>query len=122
MRYLGKWEDAVGYADRAATLSPLLTGWYLGIKANAEFIGGNYEAAADAAEGVVSENEEDVEALLTLAAAQAALGRSRHATAAIDQARHTRPGLNRSSLMDLPYRDEQDLDGFIEQLKTAGLD
>lgn len=122
MRYLGKWEDAVDYADRAATLSPLLTGWYLGIKANAEFIGGNYEAAADAAEGVVSENEEDVEALLTLAAAQAALGRSRHATAAIDQARHTRPGLNRSSLMDLPYRDEQDLDGFIEQLKTAGLD
>ena len=122
MRYLGEWEDAVGYADRAARLSPLFTAWYNSIRADAEFIGGNYEAAAEAAEGVVAENEEDVEALLTLAAAQSALGRSRHATAAIDQARHTHPGLSTDSLRGRPYRDESTLDCFIEELKTAGLD
>jgi hypothetical protein len=122
MRYLGRWEDAVDYADRAATLSPLFASWYHSIRANAEFIGGNYEAAADAAEGVVAENEEDVEALLTLAAAQSALGRSRHATAAIDHARQTRPGLNTETLRHLPYRDESDLDRFIGELKAAGLD
>lgn len=122
MRYLGRWEDAVDYADRAARLSPLFASWYHGIRANAEFLGGNYEAAADAAESVVAENEEDVDALLTLAAAQSALGRTRHATAAIDHARQTRPGLSTETLRDLPYRDESDLNRFIGELKAAGLD
>ena len=121
MRYLGDWEAAVGYADRAARLSPLFASWYRNISANAEFIGGNFETAADVAEGVVAENEDDLEALLTLAAAQSALGRSRHATAAIDQARQARPGLTTASLEDLPYRDRGDLDRFIGELKSAGL-
>jgi adenylate cyclase len=122
MRYLGRWEDAVDYADRAARLSPLFASWYHGIRANAEFLSGNYEAAADAAEGVVAENEEDVDALLTLAAAQSALGRTRHAAAAIDHARQTRPGLTTEALKGLPYRDGADLDRFIGELKAAGLD
>lgn len=122
MRYLGQWEDAVDYADRAARLSPLFASWYHGIRANAEFMSGNYEAAADAAEGVVAENEEDVDALLTLAAAQSALGRTRHAAAAVDHARQTRPGLNTGALKSLPYRDAADLDRFIGELKAAGLD
>ena len=42
------------------------------IRANAELIGGNYETAADVAEGVVAEDETDVESLLTLAAAESA--------------------------------------------------
>ncbi|MEN8235811.1 MAG: adenylate/guanylate cyclase domain-containing protein, partial [Actinomycetota bacterium] len=121
MRYLGRWEDAVDYADRAARLSPLFASWYHSIRASAEFLGGNYEAAADAAEGVVAENEEDVDALLTLAAAQSALGLSRHATAAIDHARRTRPGLNSETLRGLPYRDGSDLDRFIRELEAAGL-
>ncbi len=122
MRYLGEWDDAVSYADRAARLSPLFATWYRGIKANAEFLDGDYEAAVEAAEGVVAENEEDVDALLTLAAAQSALGRSRHAMAAIDHARQTRPGLNADSLKNLPYRDASDLDRFIDELKSAGLE
>ncbi|MEN8114999.1 MAG: adenylate/guanylate cyclase domain-containing protein [Actinomycetota bacterium] len=122
MRYLGRWQDAVDYAERAARLSPLFSSWYHGIRANAEFLSGNYEAAADAAEGVVAENEEDVDALLTLAAAQSALGLSRHATAAVDHARRTRPGLSSEALRDLPYRDASDLDRFIGELEAAGLD
>lgn len=122
MRYLGRWEDAIEYADRAAQLSPLFASWYHGIRANAEFIGGNYEAAADAAEGVVAENEENLDALLTLAAAQSALGRTRHASAAIDYVRQTRPGLHNEDLRGLPYRDESDLNHFLGELKAAGLD
>jgi len=121
MRYLGDWQAAVGYADRAARLSPLFASWYRNVRANAEFIGGNYEIAADLAEGVVAENEDDLEALLTLAAAQSALGRSRHATAAVEHARKSRPGLTTESLADLPYRDHDDLDRFIGELKSAGL-
>jgi len=121
MRYLGDWESAVGYANRAARLSPLFAAWYRNISANAEFMGGNFEVAADLAEGVVAEDEDDLEALLTLAAAQSALGRSRHATAAIGRARESRPELTTASLEDLPYRDHEDLDRFIRELKSAGL-
>jgi adenylate cyclase len=122
MRYLGDWESAVNYAARAAKLSPLFATWYRSITASAELGGGNYEAAADAAEGVVAENEEDVDALLTLAAAQSALGRSRHAAAAIDHARRTRPDLSTDTLKDLPYKESADLDRFIEHLRNAGLE
>ena len=69
----------------------------------------------------MAEDEDDLEGLLTLAAAQSALGRSRHATAAIDHARESRPELTTASLEDLPYRDHEDLDRFIRELKSAGL-
>ncbi len=122
MRYLGRWEEAVDYADRAIRLSPLFATWYRGIRANAEFLGGNYEDAADLAEGVVAENEEDLDALLTLAASQAALGRVRHATAAVDHARRARPDLSTDTVRHLPYRESSDLERFVVELKSAGLD
>lgn len=122
MRYLGNWEEAIGYADRATRLSPLFAPWYRSIRADAEFIGEQYESAADGAESLVAQNEQDLNALLTLAAAQSALGRRRHASAAIEQARLTQPGLDSDGLRSLPYRDEADLDRFISALQDAGLD
>lgn len=123
MRYLGDVDNAVDYADRAIRLSPLFSGWYQSIKANAQFIAGNFDEAAEIAESVVAEDDAQLEALLTLAAAQSALGRERHAAAALDHARETRPDLTAESLShDLPYRDEEALARFIEQLRSSGLD
>lgn len=123
MRYLGHWEEAVEYADRAIHLSPLLSEWYVTTMANAYFVGQDYEMAADAAEGVVAQHEQDVSALLTLAAAQAALGRDRHAAAAIRQARKNEPTLNIESLRSsLPYQDDETLDRFIAAIEKAGLE
>jgi hypothetical protein len=91
--------------------------------ANAYFIGQDYEMAADAAEGVVSRDEEDVDALLNLAASQAALGRDRHAAAAIHQARKNEPTLNIEDLREsLPYKDNETLDRFIRNVEKAGLE
>ncbi len=123
MRYLGHWEEAVDFADRAIHLSPLLSDWYVTTMANAYFIGKDYEMAADAAEEVVARDEEDVEALLTLAASQAALGRDRHAAAAIHQARKNEPTLNTKYLrQSLPYKDNETLDRFIRNVEKAGLE
>ena len=84
---------------------------------------GNYDAAAELAEGVVAADDAQLEALLTLAASQKALGRDRHAVAAVDHARENRPGLNTDALRDdLPYRDQKALDRYIEELKSSGLD
>jgi adenylate cyclase len=123
MRYLGHWEEAVDFADRAIHLSPLLSDWYTTTMANAYFIGQDYEMAVDAAEGVVARDEQDVEALLNLAAAQSALGRDKHAAAAIRQARRHEPTLNVEDLRQtLPYKDTETLDRFISNVKKAGLD
>jgi tetratricopeptide (TPR) repeat protein len=122
-RYLGDWEQAIDLASRAIQLSPLMADWYRSIMANAFFVGEDYEIAAETAESIVAEDDTNVEALLTLAAAQAALGRERHASAAIEHARQTAPGLSRDGLRkDLPYRDESTRERFVDHLEEAGLE
>jgi TolB-like protein/class 3 adenylate cyclase len=122
MRYLGRWEEAVSMATRAIRLSPLMSDWYRAVLANAYFVGEDYEVAAEAAEGVVAGNEDNLEALLTLAAAQEALGQTRHASAAVKQAQEASPGLSVSRLReDLPYRDEATKERFVGRLEDAGL-
>jgi predicted Zn-dependent protease len=122
-RYLGDWEQAVSLASRAIDLSPLMSDWYRSTLANALFIGEDYEGAADMAEGVVAGDESNTDALLTLAASQAALGQERHASAAIDHARETEPGLSTGGLRhDLPYRDTDIKERFLTRLEDAGLD
>jgi tetratricopeptide (TPR) repeat protein len=123
MRYLGRWEEAVDMATRAIRLSPSMSGWYRAVLANAYFVGEDYEIAAETAEGVVAGDEENIEALLTLAAAQAALGRARHASAAVKQAQEAAPGLSANRLReDLPYRDDSTKERFVGRLEEAGLD
>ena len=123
MRYLGDHDNAVAFANRAIVLSPLFANWYESVKASAQFMAGNYDDAAELAEGVVAADDAQLEALLTLAASQKALGRDRHAVAAVDYARENRPGLNTDALRDdLPYRDQEALDRFLEELKSSGLD
>lgn len=122
MRYLGRWEESVEYAKRATRLSPLFSRWYESIRANAEWIGGNFSEAADIAEGVLAEEESEMEALLTLAAAQESLGRDRHASATLKHAVKMRPGLTVEALRDeYPYKNEEILSNFIAKLQAAGL-
>jgi adenylate cyclase len=121
LRYLGELDMAMEFAGRAIRISPLFATWYEAVLANAHLMAGDYTEAAELAESVVAEDESELEALLTLAAARAALGQERHAAAAIEQARRARPDLSVETLRrDLLYRDEA-LDRFIEQLQTSGL-
>lgn len=122
LRYLGAIDAAVEHANRAIRLSPLLATWYESTLANAHLLAGDYDEAAELAETVVAEDDNQLEALLTLAAAQSALGHQRHAAAAIDSAKRSRPGLSTETLrQELPYRDPEALQHFIEQLKASGL-
>lgn len=123
MRYLGRWEEAVDFAERAVRLNPLMSEWYRSVLADAYFVGEDYELAAETAEGVVADNDENTEALLTLAAAHSALGRERHASAAVKHAQERAPGLSADRLRnELPYRDEATTKRFVDRLEEAGLD
>ncbi len=94
LRYLGEADTAAQLATRAIRLSPLFATWYETILASSRLLAGEYAQAAELAESVVAEDDSQLEALLTLAAAQAALGRRRHASAALDQAKQARPDLS----------------------------
>ncbi len=123
MRYLGEWEEAVSLASRAIDLSPLMSDWFRSTLANALFIGEDYEGAADVAEGVVAEDDSNTDAMLTLAASQAALGQERHASAAVDHARLSDPRLSTDALReDLPFRADATKERFLTRLGEAGLD
>lgn len=123
MRYLGRWQEAVDMASRAIRLSPLMSDWYRTTLASAYFVGEDYEIAAETAEGVVASDEDNTEALLTLAAAQAALGRTRHAAAAVKHVQETAPSLTASHLREkLPYRDDATKQRFVGRLEEAGLE
>lgn len=122
LRYLGRIDEAIECANRAIRLSPLFATWYESTLANAHLLAGDYDEAAELAETIVADNDNQLEALLTLAAAHAALGRQRHATAALEQARQSRPGLSTELLRhELPYRDEAMFSRFISQLEASGL-
>jgi adenylate cyclase len=121
LRYLGEVDTAMEFANRAIRLSPLFATWYETILASSHLLAGDYTEAAELAESVVAEDDSQLEALLTLAAAQAALGRQRHAAAAIDQAKRSRPDLSVERLREeLPYREET-LGRLIEKLEASGL-
>ncbi|MGD2059934.1 MAG: adenylate/guanylate cyclase domain-containing protein [Acidimicrobiia bacterium] len=121
LRYLGEADTAMRFATRAIRLSPLFATWYETILASSHLLAGDYDEAVDLAESVVAEDDSQLEALLTLAAAQAALGRRRHAAAALEQAKKTRPDLSLGVLRnELPYRDDA-LSHFMDQLEASGL-
>jgi tetratricopeptide (TPR) repeat protein len=122
LRYLGETDDAVKHANRAIRLSPLFASWYESTLANAHLMAGDYDEAAELAESVVADDDSQVEALLTLAAAQSALGHKRHAAAAIEHVKRSRPDLSAETLRnELPYRDAETFQRFLAQLEASGL-
>ncbi|MGA7270302.1 MAG: tetratricopeptide repeat protein [Acidimicrobiia bacterium] len=110
-----------GNVDAELGGSPVSRWWQERRLALVTLLAGEYAQAAELAESVVAEDDSQLEALLTLAAAQAALGRRRHASAALDQAKQARPDLSLRLLRrELPYRDEV-LARFMDQLEASGL-
>ncbi len=84
-------------SGRAIRISLMFATWHDAILANAHLMAGEYTEAAELAESVVAADDSGLEALLTVAAARAALGQERQAAAVIEQAGRASP--------DLEYRD-----------------
>ncbi len=122
-RYLGQWGEAVVLIDQAMDLSPVTKPWYPTVLASSYYMGERYEEAAATADEVVSYQPGNLEALLILAASQAALGLDRraHATAGIIKDRF--PQTRRDEWLDSnPYQDTAFVDRWRSDLERAGLD
>lgn len=121
-RYLGQWDEAVALIDHAMNLSPVTKPWYPTVLASSYYIGGRYEEAAATADEVVSYQPNNLEALLVLAAAQAALGLDRRAHATAQLIKDRFPQTRRDEWLDSnPYQDEAFVDRWRRDLERAGL-
>jgi adenylate cyclase len=122
-RYLGQWENAVGLCQKAIRLSAMVKPWYPTVLASSYYVGEHYQEAADTASQVLQITPDNLEALLVLAAAQAALGLERRArgTAAVIAAKF--PATRRSDLTRLhPFQDPAIIERWADHLARAGLE
>lgn len=121
-RYLGQWDEAVVLIDHAMDLSPVTKPWYPTVLASSYYIGGRFEEAAATADEVVSHQPNNLEALLVLAASQAALGLDRRANATASVIKARFPQTRRDEWLDSnPYQDEAFVDRWRADLERAGL-
>jgi TolB-like protein len=121
-RYRGNWQVAVESARRAMSMSPTFSHWYETTLVGAYHMAGQYQQAADIAEGVVARSPNAAEALLLLAASQEALGLHRRAAGTITTFMTRCPGVTRADVRRLHhFRDPSVMDRWLTQLEAAGL-
>jgi adenylate cyclase len=121
-RYLGAWEAAVEACRRALELVSMPQPWHGTVLASAYYVGARYHEAAEAAEGVLQADPDNLQALLVLAAAQQGLRLPRRARATAATIMHRFPHVR---CVDLaahhPYRDPAILRRWSGHLAAAGL-
>jgi len=122
-RYLGEWEDAVSLCQKAIRLSAMVKPWYPTVLASSYYVGEQYQEAADNAAQVLEVMPDNLEALLVLAAAQAALGFDRRARGTAEIITAKFPAIRRADLARLhPFQDPAIIDRWTRHLEQAGLD
>ena len=122
--YAGRWQDGDAAARRALRLSPRdpLAAIYCGVVAYAQFIGRNYEQAAQMARESMRQRGDFVGAHRVLTAAAGMLGDPGLAASALEGLRRTQPGISLAWLTrELPLLREEDRAHYLEGFRRAGL-
>ena len=122
LNYLGRPAEAIELAQYAIRLTPVYPSYYSTVLATAYLSCGRYEEAISAAQVSLDANADDLDGLLVVAAANAALGRIGQAEEAGRTARHIKPDFSLESYAaKQPYKDARHLEQMLGMLKKAGL-
>jgi adenylate cyclase len=121
LNYLGRPAEAIGLAQYAMRLTPVYPPFYPAVLASAYYGCGRYEEAIAAAEKVLQSDERNLDALLVLAGANAALDRSDEALKACREVLRVDPDFTLEKYAATqPYQDPRALEQVIEMLQKAG--
>jgi adenylate cyclase len=115
--YVGRVNDAIAHVRRAMLLNPIYPDWYLWTLGIAHYHAGEYEEAVAA---LTKGNPPNL-ARRHLAAALVRLGRIDEARRAVNEFLEREPGYALEREHAWPYRHEDVLAKFIEDLREAGL-
>jgi tetratricopeptide (TPR) repeat protein len=122
LHYVGRSEEAIEPIEQAMRLDPYYPGYYLHVLAQAQFQLGRYEEAVESLTRRITRDPKTDISRVLLASSYGHLDRIAEARFEWAEARRVNP---RYSLeyrkRILPYKDQTDLDDFVEGLRKADL-
>ena len=120
--YLGRSEEAIRLIQKGMQLNPYYTFEYPYNLGLAYYWSGRYSEAVKPLQEAIERNESALMPHLFLAASFIRLGQQDDAEWEIDQVDVLSPGFNRRQVVNtLPFKHRDQLDIFLEDLRTAGL-
>ena len=122
LTYLGRPTEAIDLAKFAIRLAPVYPPFFQQTLAAAFYGSGQYEEAIDSAKEVLMNDQDNVDALLILAGANAALDQQEEALKAASTIKRIKPDFSLNKYAETqPYRDPEILDQITGMLQKAGL-
>ncbi len=122
LTYLGRPTEAIDLAKYAIRLAPVYPPFFQKALAAAFYGSGQYEAAIESAKKVLENDKDDLDSLLILAGANAALDRPEQASKAATEVKRVKPDFSlKKYAATQPYRDPKILERVTTMLKRAGL-
>jgi len=122
LTYLGRPTEAIDLAKFAIRLAPIYPPFFQKTLAAAFYGNGQYEKAIASAKEVLESDNNNVDAFLILAGANAALERHEEASKAAKEIKRIKPGFSLSKYAETqPYSDPKILEQVTSMLQMAGL-
>ena len=122
LTYLDRPAEAIDLAKYAIRLAPVYPPFFLKTLAAAYYGSGRYEEATMSAREVLKSDKDDLDALLLLAGANAALDRQEEASWAAAEVQRVKPDFILDKYAETqPYRDPNKLEQVTRMLQKAGL-
>ena len=122
LTYLGRPTEAIDLAKYAIRLAPVYPPFFQQTLAAAFYGSGQYEEAIDSAKEVLVNDNDNLDALLILASANATLGQQDKASKAASEIKRIEPDFSIKKYAETqPYSDPKILDQITSMLQKAGL-
>ena len=118
----GRWEESLGYAEKAIRLAPFPPVSYYWLLGRAYFMTDQYDKAVKTFKKAVDVNPDYLVARAFLAACYSSLDRQAEATAEAREVIRINPKFNLASYTKtLPYKNKADIERYVAALRKAGL-
>jgi len=122
LTYLGRPTEAIDLAKFAIRLAPVYPPFFQKTLAAAFYGSGRYEKAIESAKEVLKSDEDNLDAFLILAGANAALDQQEEASKAATKLKKIKPDFSLKKYAETqPYRDPKILEQVTSMLQRAGL-
>ncbi|MGD9041546.1 MAG: tetratricopeptide repeat protein, partial [Desulfobacteraceae bacterium] len=118
----GRWEESIGYAEKAMRLAPFPPVWFYWILGRSYFMTGQYDKAVETLRKAVHVSPDYLTAHAFLAASLGSLDRKAEAAAEADEVLRINPNFSLDAYAKtLPYKNRTDIERYLAALRKAGL-
>lgn len=119
----GKWEESLGYAEKAMRLAPFPPVWFFWILGRSYFMASQYDKAIETFKKAVHVSPDYLVAHAFLAACYSSLDRQAEAAAEAGEVLRINPKFDLESYAktSLPYKNKGDIERYVVALRKAGL-